>query len=73
MYAIRSYYAPKVQDQPQPTSVAEEDDELVDENGYIDEARLKSGLTKSQLKAKEAEEKALKAQQQAEEALRRVV
>ena len=60
------------QTQPQPEAEVEDDEALIDENGYLDEARLKSGLTKSQLKAKEAEEKALKAQQQAEKAMRRV-
>jgi len=46
----------------------EEDDQLIDENGYIDEAHLK----KVQSKAKDAEEKARIAQQKADEAMRRI-
>lgn len=50
----------------------EPEESLIDENGYIDEARLQKGLNSSKSKAKNAEEKALIAQQKAEEAMRRI-
>ncbi len=50
----------------------EPEENLIDENGYIDEARLKKGLDDSKRKAKEAEEKARKAQEQADAAMRRI-
>lgn len=55
-----------------PVETPEEDEQLIDENGYIDEARLKKGLDDSKRKAKEAEEKARKAQEQADAAMRRI-
>lgn len=60
---------------PQAPITEEETDpeeSLADENGYLDEARLKKGLDSSKRKAQEAEEKALKAQQQADAAMRRI-
>ena len=50
----------------------EEDEALVDENGYLDEAHLKKGLDKSKQRAKEAEAKARKAEEKAEAAMRRI-
>lgn len=50
----------------------EPEEDLIDENGYIDEARLKKGLNNSKLKAKDAEERAKQAQQKADEAIRRI-
>lgn len=55
-----------------PVEEPEPDESLADENGYLDEARLKRGLDLSKRKAQEAEERAKKAQQQADLALRRI-
>lgn len=58
-----------------PTPLVEEpevNEEFIDENGYLDEARLKKGFEDSKRKAKEAEEKARLAQQKADEAVRRI-
>lgn len=55
-----------------PVVEPEQDESLADENGYLDEARLKKGLDLSKRKAIEAEEKARKAQEQAEAAMRRI-
>lgn len=65
---------PKSQAQVPTESPKEEEveEQLIDENGYIDEARLKSSLDNSKRRAKDAEEKARLAQQKADEAVRRI-
>lgn len=50
----------------------EPEESLADENGYLDEARLKKGLDLSKRKAQEAEERAKKAQESADAAMRRI-
>ena len=61
--------------QPKAAEIPEKEEPeeaLIDENGYIDEARLKKSLDSSKQRAKDAEEKAKLAQQKAEEASRRI-
>jgi len=58
-----------------PTETPKEEEveeQLIDKDGYIDEARLKSSLDNSKRRAKDAEEKARLAQQKADEAVRRI-
>ena len=55
-----------------PVEEPETDEPLADENGYLDEARLKKGLGDSKRKAKEAEDRAKKAQESADAAMRRI-
>jgi len=57
---------------PTAEEVEEPEESLADENGYLDEARLKKGLDSSKRKAQEAEEKARKAQEAADAAMRRI-
>lgn len=71
--ALESLRPPIQEIKPVETQIEEEPDEdFSDENGYIDEARLKKRIDSSKTKAKEAEEKAKIAQQKAEEALRKI-
>ena len=70
----------RLRGQPQATApqvheteeVEEPEESLADENGYLDEARLKKGLDLSKRKAIEAEERAKKAQESADAAMRRI-
>ena len=55
-----------------PTQVEEQEESLADENGYLDEARLKKGLDDSKRRAQEAEQRAAKAEQTANESMRRI-
>jgi hypothetical protein len=55
-----------------PVAEPEPDEPLADENGYLDEARLKKGLDLSKRKAQEAEERAKKAQETADAAMRKI-
>lgn len=71
----------RLRGQPQPATApqiptteeeTESEESLADENGYLDEARLKKGLDLSKRKAQEAEERAKKAQEAADAAMRRI-
>jgi len=73
--ALERLRGPASQPVTTPTTPVEEpesDESLADENGYLDEARLKKGLDESKRKAQEAEERARKAQEAADAAMRRI-